>query len=356
MRRFAFTLLALGAFVATPAPHSNAEVTVGLVMSAQVREGVPVRETSRPLSKALTRIPYATKVKVEEIEGARARITADGGVAGWVKISELVPPSVLTGAGAAASPTSTQSDVLAAGRQFDAKTETFYRSIDKSYDGAYPLVDKIEHTTLADQELIEFIRNGLLGGTSTMAEIGSHFAKVKLVGAVDAPDAITTNAEEPIMAPTPVTEEDFVKRLGMGFSPEQEYWLGRAVAAAAVSEHGLDKNEQHQQLVRRVGATLALLSNRVRSTHGGWHFAVLEDATPNAISGPGGFVLITRGALELARNEDEVAGVLAHEMAHISKKHGEAMVRKTREWQDEMEKLKQVVAQPTHGRDACGIC
>lgn len=356
MRRFAVALLALGAFVAAKIPSSVAEVAVGQMLSAQSRDGVPVRETSRPLSKALARIPYATKVKVEEIEGSRARITVEGGVTGWVKVSELVPTSALTGAGAAPSPNQSQSDVLAAGRQFDQKTESFYRSINTNYDGAYPLVDQIEHATLADQELIEFIRNGLLGGTSTMADIGSHFAKVKLIGAIDAPDAVTTYEEQAIMAPTPVTEEDFVKRLGMGFSPEQEYWLGRAVAAAAVAEHGLDKNEQHQQLVRRIGATLALLSSRVRATHGGWHFAVLEGATPNAISGPGGFVLISRGALELARNEDEVAGVLAHEMAHVSRKHGEAMVRKTREWQDEIEKLKNVVAQPQHGKDACKIC
>lgn len=158
------------------------------------------------------------------------------------------------------------------------------------------------------------------------------------------------------MAPTPVTEEDFVKRLGLGFSPEQEYWLGRAVAAVAIAEHGLDKNEAHQVLVRRVGASLVALCSRVRATHGGWHFAVLDDPTPNAISGPGGFVLITRGALALARNEDEVAGILAHEMAHVSKKHGEAMVRQGREFQEEMEKLKKVVAAPQHGSDGCKIC
>ena len=162
--------------------------------------------------------------------------------------------------------------------------------------------------------------------------------------------------EPPVVGPQTLTEEDFVKRLGVGFSPEQEYWLGRAVAAAAIAEHGLDKNEKNQALVRKVGATLAALCSRVRATHGGWHFAVLDDPTPNAISGPGGFVLITRGALELARNEDEVAGVIAHEMAHVSKKHGEAMVRQSREFQAELDKLQRVVAEPLHGSDACKIC
>ena len=67
-------------------------------------------------------------------------------------------------------------------------------------------------------------------------------------------------------------------------------------------------------------------------------------------------MLISRGALELARNEDEVAGILAHEMAHVSRKHGEAMIRKSREFQDELEKLKRVVAAPQHGSDGCKIC
>lgn len=346
----------LGFLLVSPSRPTTAEITVGQFLSAQSRDGVVVRETEGPLSKVRTRVPYGTKVKVEELVGARARISAEPDVAGWVKASELVPPSVLTGAGAAASPTSTQADVLAAGRQFDAKTESFYRSIDTSYDGAYPTVDKIEHSKPVDTELIEFIREGLLGGTATMAEVGVHFAKVRLLGAVDQPEAQTVVGEAAIMAPTPVTEEDFVKRMGMGFSPEQEYWLGRAVAAATLSKYRLDPDESHQVLVRRVGATLAALCSRARATHGGWHFAVLDDPTPNAISGPGGFVLITRGALELARNEDEVAGVLAHEMAHISKKHGEAMVRQSREFQAELDKLQRVVAQPQHGSDGCKIC
>ncbi len=356
MRRIALALVALGVFVAAPTPRSTAEVTVGQVLSAQARDGVVVREMPRPLAKIVTRLPYSAKVKVEETNAVYARVTAASGTAGWVKASELVPPSALTGAGVAESPTATQADVLAAGRQFDQRTEKFYRAVDGKTDAAYPLVDAIEHTRPSDEELLAFIRDGALGGTDTMAEAGARFAKVTLVGAVDAPEAITTLSEPAIMEPTPVSEEDFVRRLGMGFSPEQEYWLGRTVAATAIAEHGIDKDERHQALVRKVGATLATICGRVRATHGGWHFAVLDDPTPNAISGPGGFVLITRGALELARNEDEVAGILAHEMAHVSKKHGEAMVRKSREFQEEMEKLKRVVAAPRHGADDCKIC
>jgi hypothetical protein len=356
MRRLTLALAATVCLLGARSVRTRAEVTAGLTLSCQARDGVVVREAARPLAKVVTRLPYATRVRVEEVVAAWARITATEGATGWVRSSELVPPSALTGAGNEPTHTSTPADVLAAGRQFDAKTEKFYRAIDKGYDGAYPAVDAIEHTKPGDAELYEFIRSGALGGTATMSEVGAHFAKVTLVGAVDTPEAITIPEEPPVVGPPAITEEEFVRRLGLGFSPEQEYWLGRAVAAAAIAEHGLDKNEKNQALVRKVGATLVALCSRVRSTHGGWHFAVLDDPAPNAISGPGGFVLITRGALELARNEDEVAGVLAHEMAHVSKKHGEAMVRKSREFQEELVKLQQVVAQPQKGTDACKIC
>lgn len=125
---------------------------------------------------------------------------------------------------------------------------------------------------------------------------------------------------------------DFFQQMSTRFSPEQEYYLGRGVAAQAIATYGLDPDEGRQAYVRRVGAALVELSPRIRSTYGGYHFAVLASAEVNGLSGPGGFVMITRGALDLARTEDEVAGILAHEIAHVSLKHGEAVIRKTPSW------------------------
>ena len=79
--------------------------------------------------------------------------------------------------------------------------------------------------------------------------------------------------------------------------------------------------------MRKIGAALVEAAPPHPRTYGGYHFAVLNSPTPNGISGPGGYVLVTRGALDLARSEDEVAGVLAHEIAHVSLKHGEAVIR-----------------------------
>jgi predicted Zn-dependent protease len=126
---------------------------------------------------------------------------------------------------------------------------------------------------------------------------------------------------------------DLRDQMGIHFSPEQEYYLGRGVAASAIAKHGLDKDEARQAYVRRIGAALVYLSPRVRTTFGGYHFAVLDSDEANGYSGPGGFVLVTRGAVARAKTEDELAGVLAHEIAHISLKHGEKVIRESATWQ-----------------------
>lgn len=128
-------------------------------------------------------------------------------------------------------------------------------------------------------------------------------------------------------------EADLRDQMGIQFSPEQEYYLGRGVAAQAIARYGLDPDEARQRYVRTIGAALVEAAPRVRATYGGYHFAVLNSPEANGLSGPGGFVFVTRGAVERARNEDELAGVLAHEIAHVSLKHGEAVIRASAQWQ-----------------------
>jgi predicted Zn-dependent protease len=130
-----------------------------------------------------------------------------------------------------------------------------------------------------------------------------------------------------------VSASDFYEQMSIRFSPEQEYYLGRAVAANMIARYGLDPDQRRQEYVRKVGAAIVLLSDHLRGTYGGYHFAVLDDDKPNGVSGPGGFVLVTRGALDLARSEDEVAALLAHELAHVQGKHGESIIRQSRQWQ-----------------------
>lgn len=104
-------------------------------------------------------------------------------------------------------------------------------------------------------------------------------------------------------------------------SESEEYYIGRAVAARILNPYKLYRHPQTVSYVNHVGNTLALNSPKP-FTYGGYHFAVLDTEEINAFACPGGIVLVTRGILALAGNEDELAAILAHEIGHVTHRHG----------------------------------
>lgn len=70
--------------------------------------------------------------------------------------------------------------------------------------------------------------------------------------------------------------------------------------------------------VARLGAMLGARSSRPALF---WTFAVIDDPSVNAFSAPGGYVFVSRGLLEKVKTENELAGVLAHEISHVTEKH-----------------------------------
>ena len=108
------------------------------------------------------------------------------------------------------------------------------------------------------------------------------------------------------------------------FTPEQEYYVGRAVSAQVLANPKFTQtsNQGLQDYVSNVGQAVALGSPSVKMPYQGYRFVVLESPTVNAFSAPGGYVFITTGAIAKAQNEEELAGVLAHEIAHVSLDHG----------------------------------
>ena len=108
------------------------------------------------------------------------------------------------------------------------------------------------------------------------------------------------------------------------FTPEQEYYVGRAVSAEVLANPKFHQtsNQALQDYVSNVGQSVALGSPSVKTPYQGYRFVVLESPTVNAFSTPGGYVFITTGAIGAAKSEEELAGVLAHEIAHVSLDHG----------------------------------
>jgi beta-barrel assembly-enhancing protease len=102
-------------------------------------------------------------------------------------------------------------------------------------------------------------------------------------------------------------------------SEEEEYYIGRAVAANILSQYPLWKNQSLSRYLNLIGKALALKSERPE-IFGGYHFALLDSDEANALSAPGGIIFISRGIIQMAGNEDEIAAILAHEIQHIVNK------------------------------------
>lgn len=112
-------------------------------------------------------------------------------------------------------------------------------------------------------------------------------------------------------------------------TPEEEYYVGRAVAANILSIYPPFNCRELNAYINKIGQGLALYSSRPE-IFAGYHFMVLDSAEINAFASPGGHILVTRGLLAKVRSEDELAAVLAHEIAHVALGHGLASVQGAR--------------------------
>ncbi len=112
-------------------------------------------------------------------------------------------------------------------------------------------------------------------------------------------------------------------------TPEQEYYIGRAVGATVVSQYQVYDNDRANEYLNLLGQSLALASTKPE-TFGGYHFLILDTDEINAFAAPGGFIFLSRGMLRLCRSEDEVAAVLAHEIGHVELQHALRAIKGSR--------------------------
>jgi len=106
---------------------------------------------------------------------------------------------------------------------------------------------------------------------------------------------------------------------------KEELAYGGAIAVMIVQKYGgIDENPALALYVNTVGQALAMYSSRPTLA---FHFAVLNSDDVNALSAPGGYVFITRGAVKAMKNEAELAGVLAHEISHITAAHAVSILK-----------------------------
>jgi len=98
----------------------------------------------------------------------------------------------------------------------------------------------------------------------------------------------------------------------------EEVELGRSFTAAAGGRYNISRDAGLTKYVALVGNAVAATSERPDLRY---YFAVLDTPEINAFAAPGGFIFVSKGALDLMSDEAELAGVLGHEVGHVALKH-----------------------------------
>ncbi len=105
-----------------------------------------------------------------------------------------------------------------------------------------------------------------------------------------------------------------------------EIEIGRQLAAVLLGAKPLYPDMALQRYVNQLGRWISLQSPRPNLP---WTFAVLDDNGFNAFAAPGGYVFVTKGLVDKAGGEAELAGILAHEMTHVTSKHHLKAIQKS---------------------------
>jgi len=110
-------------------------------------------------------------------------------------------------------------------------------------------------------------------------------------------------------------------------TPEEEYYLGRAVAANILAVYKpYTSNTTLTRYLNNICQTLVINSSMPAVAYNGYYVMILDSQEFNAFATPGGHIFITKGLVEAASSEEALAGIIAHELAHIMLRHGISMI------------------------------
>ena len=102
------------------------------------------------------------------------------------------------------------------------------------------------------------------------------------------------------------------------YSTDKEVQMGQAISRQVEKEYKLADDPLIQKRVEDIGKKIASVCDRKDIDY---YFKVLDDEEINAVSLPGGFVYVNKGLIDKVANDDELAGILGHEIGHIVARH-----------------------------------
>jgi metalloendopeptidase OMA1, mitochondrial len=102
-------------------------------------------------------------------------------------------------------------------------------------------------------------------------------------------------------------------------SEDQMDQAGAQAYRQVIRKEGVARDQELQRRVETVGARIARVSGIIANAK--WEFTVIDDQTPNAFALPGGKVAVNVGLFKVVQNDDQLAAVLGHEIAHVAARH-----------------------------------
>ncbi|WP_321492017.1 M48 family metallopeptidase [uncultured Desulfobacter sp.] len=145
---------------------------------------------------------------------------------------------------------------------------------------------------------------------------------IKDLGSISVQDALgMVNSGLTVMQAGLKTVEDI--------TPEQAYYIGRSTGAILVQQYKPYWNRSANLYLNMVGQSLAQFS-QMPILYDGYHFLLLDSDDINAFATPSGLIFVTRGLVRCCSDEDMLAAVLAHEIAHVQLKHGLGAIKASR--------------------------
>ena len=160
----------------------------------------------------------------------------------------------------------------------------------------------------------------LIAGTIFSCAVVSGAAQV--AGAVGLVDQNTANAVSVSAKAIGSAAEEI--------NPQQEYYIGRAVAANILAAYKIYLSNQMLTAYLNNICNAITVNSPQPDTYNGYHVVLLDSNEINAFATSGGHIFVTRGLVNAAKSEDALAGVLAHEVAHIQLKHSIKAIKNSR--------------------------
>jgi predicted Zn-dependent protease len=121
---------------------------------------------------------------------------------------------------------------------------------------------------------------------------------------------------------------------GEEMSPEDSYYLGRAVAANILTRYRLYTLSPALTLYLNEICSAITINSLDPNLYNGYHVMILDNQEINAFATPGGHIFITRGMLGALNTEDTLAAVFAHEIAHIQLNHSVEIIKEMKVTQE----------------------